>query len=295
MVQMRGPLRNYEPVGAPMLALIQVERVFVPPKLKIYNTVSETMISNKDEDKCDPAKNEIKEEAKQEKSNEEEVIPQFKITDVHVAGFKNETGKKKLLGSKTQQQCGSHWLLANGMGKNNKVSGDGFADNLRILERVGIFSNWFNSCKRERNLCGINQILDCMLQSGVIVSVMSKTLVINTTFISLPARGSQVRGARVASGCRVSPACSMAKILLNEAAGWALVRQGLVDGRGDLLVVRKGFLSLSSLRKFFLGFINNVYQNFVSVEVLVTHAALDFELEILDNYPQLLFLGDSVD
>ncbi|KAM7515699.1 hypothetical protein LguiA_005282 [Lonicera macranthoides] len=148
MVQMRGPLRNYEPVGAPMLALIQVERVFVPPKLKIYNTVSETMISNKDEDKCDPAKNEIKEEAKQEKSNEEEVIPQFKITDVHVAGFKNETGKKKLLGSKTQQQCGSHWLLANGMGKNNKVSGGGFADNLRILERVGIFSNWFNSCKR---------------------------------------------------------------------------------------------------------------------------------------------------
>ncbi|KAM7519668.1 hypothetical protein LguiB_018630 [Lonicera macranthoides] len=124
MVQMRGPLHNYEPVGAPMLALIQVERVFVPPKLKIYNTVSETMISNKDEDECDPAKNEIKEEAKQEKSNEEEVIPQFKITDVHVAGFKNETGKKKLLGSKTQQQCGSHWLLANGMGKNNKGAFD---------------------------------------------------------------------------------------------------------------------------------------------------------------------------
>ncbi|KAM7515697.1 hypothetical protein LguiA_005280 [Lonicera macranthoides] len=156
MVQMRGPLRNYEPVGAPMLALIQVERVFVPPKLKIYNTVSETMISNKDEDECDPAKNEIKEEAKQEKSNEEEVIPQFKITDVHVASFKNETGKKKLLGSKTQQQCGSHWLLANGMGKNNKVSGGGFADNLRILERVGIFSDWFNSCKRILN-CMVNQ------------------------------------------------------------------------------------------------------------------------------------------
>ena len=35
MVQLRDPLRDYEPVGAPMLALIQVERVFVPPRPKI--------------------------------------------------------------------------------------------------------------------------------------------------------------------------------------------------------------------------------------------------------------------
>ncbi|KAM7513015.1 hypothetical protein LguiB_011890 [Lonicera macranthoides] len=116
MVQLRDPLRNYEPVGTPMLALIQVERVFIPPKPKIYSTVSIVKTRDEDKDESEPAKKEIIEE----KIQEEEVIPQFKITEVHVAGFKAEPGKKKLWGSKTPQQSGSRWLLANGMGKNNK-------------------------------------------------------------------------------------------------------------------------------------------------------------------------------
>ncbi|KAL8119961.1 protein PLASTID MOVEMENT IMPAIRED 1-RELATED 1 [Apium graveolens] len=119
MVQLRDPLRNYEPVGTPMLALIQVERLFVPPKPKIYCTVSEIRPYIDDEDESESATKEKKEVMK-EQMQEEDVIPMFKIKEVHVAGLTSEPGKKKVWGSKTQQQSGSRWLLANGMGKSNK-------------------------------------------------------------------------------------------------------------------------------------------------------------------------------
>ncbi|KAF2287179.1 hypothetical protein GH714_038621 [Hevea brasiliensis] len=84
VILLRDPLRNYEPVGTPMLALIQV-------KLK-----------------------------DEEKASEEEEIPQFCISEAHVTGLKTEPSKKKLWGTTAQQQSGSRWLLANGMGKSNK-------------------------------------------------------------------------------------------------------------------------------------------------------------------------------
>lgn len=122
MVQLRDPMRDYEPVGAPMLSLIQVERVFIPPKPKIYSTVSELRrYTEEDDDESEQvAKKDVKEETKEEKAPEEQGIPQYRITDVHVAGLKTEPGKKKLWGTQTQQQSGSRWLLANGMGKTNK-------------------------------------------------------------------------------------------------------------------------------------------------------------------------------
>ncbi|PPS17759.1 hypothetical protein GOBAR_AA02782 [Gossypium barbadense] len=122
MVQLRDTMRNYEPVGAPMLALIQVERVFVPPKPKIFATVSALSNDNQDDDDSEAAtKEKVKpEEMKEEKASQEEGIPQYRITDVHVAGLKTEPSKKKLWGSTAQQQSGSRWLLANGMGKSNK-------------------------------------------------------------------------------------------------------------------------------------------------------------------------------
>ncbi|KAJ0091242.1 hypothetical protein Patl1_13535 [Pistacia atlantica] len=120
MVQLRDPLRNYEPVGAPMLSLIQVERVFVPPKPKIYCKVPEVRNNSEEDDESESTGKEAKKETKEEKAPEEEGIPQFRITEVHVAGLKTEPEKKKLWGTKTQQQSGSRWLLANGMGKNNK-------------------------------------------------------------------------------------------------------------------------------------------------------------------------------
>ncbi|KAF9680422.1 hypothetical protein SADUNF_Sadunf06G0119600 [Salix dunnii] len=120
MVQLRDPLRNYEPVGAPMLALIQVERVFVPPKPKIYCKVSELRNNNEEEDESESVVKQEVEKQTREKALEEEGIPRFQITEVHVAGMKSEPGKKKLWGTASQQQSGSRWLLANGMGKGNK-------------------------------------------------------------------------------------------------------------------------------------------------------------------------------
>lgn len=123
MVQLRDPLRNYEPVGAPVLALIQVERVFVPPKPTIYRKVSEVRYED-DEDDEQVSKStkgdDIKEEKEAGKVSEQEGIQQFKITEVHVAGLRTDPGKKKLWGTPNQQQSGSRWLLANGMGKSNK-------------------------------------------------------------------------------------------------------------------------------------------------------------------------------
>ncbi|KAE8658161.1 hypothetical protein F3Y22_tig00116974pilonHSYRG00061 [Hibiscus syriacus] len=112
MVQLHNPIRNYEPVGAPMLALIQVERVFVLPKPKIYYTISAALKKNNQED--EDSESSLKENSSQEKE------PQFRIIEVHVAGLKTEPGKSKLWGTTTQQQSGSRWLLANGMGKSDK-------------------------------------------------------------------------------------------------------------------------------------------------------------------------------
>ncbi|XP_004507973.1 protein PLASTID MOVEMENT IMPAIRED 1-RELATED 1-like [Cicer arietinum] len=120
MVQLRDPLRNYEPVGTPMLALIQVERVFAPPKQKLYLTVSEVGNNTDEDDECEiRAKVEMKDN-KEERSIKEKGIAQFRITEVHVAGLKIESQKKKLWGTSSQQQSGSRWLIANGMSKSNK-------------------------------------------------------------------------------------------------------------------------------------------------------------------------------
>ncbi|KAE8667078.1 Detected protein of unknown function [Hibiscus syriacus] len=106
MVQLHDPIRNYEPVGAPMLSLIQVESVFVPPKPKIYRTVSWND-NQEDDDSESTMKKLVKEDRiKEENASHEEGIPQFRITEVHVAGLKTEPGKK-LWGTKSQQQ----WFL----------------------------------------------------------------------------------------------------------------------------------------------------------------------------------------
>nr|AFK47746.1 unknown [Lotus japonicus] len=93
---------------------------------KFFSYVSEVRNNNdNDDDESEiVAKVGMKDTKKEEKSSEEEGIPQFKITEVHVAGLKNEPHKKKLWGTSSQQQSGSRWLVANGMGKgkgNNKL------------------------------------------------------------------------------------------------------------------------------------------------------------------------------
>jgi len=136
MVQLRDPLRNYEPVGTPMLALIQVERVFVPPKPKIYSTVSDK--GNSEQDDEEPKTEEVPDKAlvtEQKVEELEDSIPQFKVTEVHVAGFKSEPEKTKPWGNQTQQQSGSRWLLAAGMGKGNKHPPDEIQSNHKAEPR----------------------------------------------------------------------------------------------------------------------------------------------------------------
>ncbi|URE02851.1 hypothetical protein MUK42_01126 [Musa troglodytarum] len=90
-----------------MLALIQVEQVFVPPKPKIYSTVSAKGNSEQE----DEVETESKPSAKEENHEEE----------VHVAGLKTESSKINVWGNPKQQQSGSRWFLATaGMGKSNK-------------------------------------------------------------------------------------------------------------------------------------------------------------------------------
>lgn len=126
MVQLRDPLRNFELVGAPMLALIQVERVFVPPKPKVYGNISFKVGIEMDEEKETENKElVIEENAKKVEDGEVATIPQYKINEVHVAGFKAEPepvpDKKNPWSNGLQQQSGSRWLIAAGMGnKGNK-------------------------------------------------------------------------------------------------------------------------------------------------------------------------------
>ncbi|XP_076945263.1 protein PLASTID MOVEMENT IMPAIRED 1-RELATED 1-like [Bidens hawaiensis] len=125
MVQLRDPLRNFEPVGTPMLALVQVERVFVPPKPKVYSSVYSLWNKEEKEEVHEEKPDEKNETVIEEKAVEESVlVPQFKITEVHVAGVKTEpepgSNKKGFWGSNSkQQQSGSRWLVANGIGKKN--------------------------------------------------------------------------------------------------------------------------------------------------------------------------------
>jgi hypothetical protein len=124
MVQLRDPLRNFEPVGAPMLALIQVERVFVPPKPKVYGNVAFKVDIETDEERESESKELIIEEDEKVEGEEVATIPQYKINEVHVAGFQTEPepvpDKKNPWSNGLQQQSGSRWLIAAGMGKGNK-------------------------------------------------------------------------------------------------------------------------------------------------------------------------------
>ncbi|KAL2643013.1 hypothetical protein R1flu_010600 [Riccia fluitans] len=116
LVQLRDPLRNNEPVGAPMMALVQAERVIVPPRPKIPRR-QPSLLGNAERRWDD------EEEAETEAPQQ----PQFKITAVHMSGLKPSEdsqskvpdNKKKAWGSQKQQQSGSRWLLANGMGKSS--------------------------------------------------------------------------------------------------------------------------------------------------------------------------------
>ncbi|XP_047322043.1 protein PLASTID MOVEMENT IMPAIRED 1-RELATED 1-like isoform X2 [Impatiens glandulifera] len=110
-VQLRNPLRDYETVGTPMVAFIEVERVYIDLKPKILSLGEQS------------------ESDDQEDNHQEEFgigTPLFKIREVHVAGFKTlmETNEKCFWERRRrgEQQSGSRWLIAAGMGKKKVFS-----------------------------------------------------------------------------------------------------------------------------------------------------------------------------
>ncbi|KAJ6698205.1 PROTEIN PLASTID MOVEMENT IMPAIRED 1-RELATED 1 [Salix purpurea] len=105
-ILLRDPLRNFEPVGAPMLALIQVERAFIHPMSKVYGSVLERGTNEEDDHEWIQYK----------KSD----CLGFKISEVHVSGLNTEPGKTQHWVTKTQQQSGTRWLVASGMSKSYK-------------------------------------------------------------------------------------------------------------------------------------------------------------------------------
>lgn len=119
MLQLRDPLRNHESVGIPMLALLEAERAFVPTAQR-----SESMITERSNNEGEPklVLGEISDMDAVEKNEviEEDSIPKFKISEVHLAGVNSGPGKRQYWGSATQRQSGSRWLLVNGMAKTNK-------------------------------------------------------------------------------------------------------------------------------------------------------------------------------
>ncbi|KAG7943254.1 hypothetical protein I3843_15G029700 [Carya illinoinensis] len=118
MLQLRDPHRNHEPVGLPMLTLLQVDRIFVPSIQRVDN-----MVIGSSNNKEDPRHvlegfgdmNAVEKIEVKEGSNS-----QFKIAEVHLAGVSSGPGKCQFWGTSTQQQSGSRWLLANGIAKSNK-------------------------------------------------------------------------------------------------------------------------------------------------------------------------------
>ena len=92
-----------------MMALVQAERVMVPPKPKLARRITSL-----------PGKSITNEN---EKENEP---PRFKIVGVTVAGLKTSPSspaapKTEVWGNRNQLQAGSRWLAAQGMQKTTKA------------------------------------------------------------------------------------------------------------------------------------------------------------------------------
>lgn len=108
LVHLRDPLRNNEPVGAPMMALVQAERVLRKPAARRRRSSISSSSSEP------------------EKSSDEDSPPQFKIVDITIAGLRTSTTTTEatsssppstIWGSQKQLAAGSRWLAAHGMAK----------------------------------------------------------------------------------------------------------------------------------------------------------------------------------
>ncbi|KAF5191974.1 Plastid movement impaired 1-related [Thalictrum thalictroides] len=80
------------------LIMLPVERVFGPPKPKIYSNIFKRRNDEEDGETELSMADEKENNIIEEKKEEEESITQFKITEVHVVGLNSDPGKKEALG-----------------------------------------------------------------------------------------------------------------------------------------------------------------------------------------------------
>ncbi|KAK7261022.1 hypothetical protein RIF29_27325 [Crotalaria pallida] len=121
VIQLRDPLRNYEPVGVPMLVLTQVERVDIHAMQQDHFSFLERLEKEVEDDTM---LNETSNKS-MENTDLDNETPQsrFKISEIHLAGVNAaKTGEKQVWGTATQQQSGFRWLLASGLGSSVKHS-----------------------------------------------------------------------------------------------------------------------------------------------------------------------------
>lgn len=120
MIQLRDPLRNYEPVGVPMLVLTQVERVCISATPQDYSDFLDEKEKGMDNEAL---LNETSSKSMEYTNTDNEATQfRFKIKEIHLSGVLSKAGSKQRWGTATQQQSGIRWLLASGMASAAKHS-----------------------------------------------------------------------------------------------------------------------------------------------------------------------------
>nr|KYP34839.1 hypothetical protein KK1_044147 [Cajanus cajan] len=114
MIQLRDPLRNYEPVGVPMLVLTQVERVclhiMMPQDSSNFLNKKESGMEN------EALLNETSSKSVEDMSTDNEALQyRFKLKEIHLSSVLTKAGRRQHWGTAAQQQSGIRWLVASGM------------------------------------------------------------------------------------------------------------------------------------------------------------------------------------
>ncbi|TKY58031.1 hypothetical protein E2542_SST15086 [Spatholobus suberectus] len=120
MIQLRDPLRNYEPVGIPMLVLTQAERVHI----HAMQQDNSNFLDKKEKGKENEALLNETSSKSMENTNTDNDTPhfRFKIREIHLSGVLTKAGSRQLWSTAAQQQSGFRWLLASGMAGTGKHS-----------------------------------------------------------------------------------------------------------------------------------------------------------------------------
>ncbi|XP_038884619.1 protein PLASTID MOVEMENT IMPAIRED 1-RELATED 1-like [Benincasa hispida] len=117
MVQLRDHLRDYEPVGGPMMCVMEVERFFINTA---RDTASEMSSANNGNEPLQAQEDSHETNHSQQKADGH-FVRAFKISAIHLLGVNSVPNKMQFWGTTMQQQSGSRWLLSSGMGRNFKL------------------------------------------------------------------------------------------------------------------------------------------------------------------------------